>query len=97
MGAIEPHTVLGQSCQIVDAEIAAARGPVFIVWSGLSQIIEPRPHEFAYHPGIQVLHHPVIIGQIAPVADGQIVAAHLSVGVHGLHLFRYGELIYSSA
>ena len=81
MRAIEEIAVLGESGQIANAEIAGARGPVFIVRRGLAQIVVTRPHKLANHPRIIVLHHPVVIGQIAPRTILQIVAGTLAVGL----------------
>ena len=81
MRAIEEIAILGESGEIANAEIAGARGPVFIVRRGFAQIVVTRPHELSNYPRFIVLPHPVVIGQIAPRTILQIVAGTLAVGL----------------
>ena len=80
-GAVEPVAVLRQTCEVADAEIAGARGPVLVVGGGLAQIVVAGPHKLTDDVGGIVLPHPVVVGQIAPRAVLDIVAGALAVGI----------------
>ena len=64
--AVEIVAVLGQSGEVADAEIAAARRPVGVVGRGLAEIIKARPDKLPDGVVLVVLSHEVALGQIAP-------------------------------
>ena len=79
--AIEVKAILGQTSEVADAKIAAARGPVLIVGRGFTEVVVACPHKLTDDPWLIVLPDPVIVGQITPRAVFHIVAAALAIGL----------------
>ena len=80
VGTVEEVAVLGQTSQVADAKIAAARGPVLIVGRRLTQVVVARPHKLADDPRVVVLPAPVVIGEVRPRTILHVVARALAVG-----------------
>ena len=88
MDAIKVGAILGKSGEVKDAEVAAARWPVFIVGRRLAKIVEACPYEFSDNLRALVLPHPVVVGDIAPDTRLKVVAGDLAVVVGGaMHFF----------
>ena len=70
---------------------------MMVVRSRLAEIIEARPDELSYCPGIVVLHRPIVIREIRPRAELKIVTRTLQILVkwNGRHLRR--KEIFASA
>ena len=92
-GAVEPVAVLGQPCEIEDAEVAAPRGPVAVVRRRFAEVVEARPDKLPDGPGIVVLHHKVVVGQIAPRTVVDVVAVALPAGAVHRVVGHGGEVV----
>ena len=92
-GAVEPVAVLGQPCEIEDAEVAAPRGPVAVVRRRFAEVVEARPDKLPDGPGIVVLHHKVVVGQIAPRTVVYVVAVTLPAGAVHRVVGHGGEVV----
>ena len=97
MAAVEVEAILGKPGKVHDTEVTAATWPILVVWRRLAEVVETRPHKFASHPVVVVLHFPVVVGQIAPPAVFHIVAAALSVGVLLVGCYGVGEEVFATA
>ena len=97
VAAVEVEAVFWKSGKVNDAKVAAATWPILVVWRRFAEVVETRPHKFASHPVVVVLHFPVVVGQIAPPAVFHIVAAALSVGVLFVGCYGVGEEVFATA
>ena len=98
VGTIHVIAVFGQSSQVADTKIAAARRPVGVIGRGLAQIVVASPHKLADNPAVVILHLPVVVGQIAPRAILGVVTRTLAVGIGIVVVcpYPYRELVYSA-
>ena len=71
-------------------------GPVTVVGCGLTEVVDPRPDEFAHAPAVVVLTDEVVLGEVAPPAVLDVVARGLMVGVLSHGLAYDGELVHPS-
>ena len=85
MAAVEVVAILGQACEVHDAEQRGVAGPVGVVGGGFAQVVEARPGEFTDAPGQVIVLDEVVFRQVRPGAAFHIVGRGLMVGV-SLHL-----------
>ena len=95
--AIEVESVLGQTCEIHNTEVAAARRPHVAVRKVLTEIIKACPDKFSYYPRFSVLIPGIIIGNVAPRTAIQIVTRHLPVGISASVSGVYSRKMINSA
>ena len=94
---VEIVAVLGQAGQVASSEVAAAAGPVFIVWCRFAKIVLSCPYELSDGVG-QVLHgDEVLLRQVAPRAPLRVVACYLSVAVGLRHSPSDRQLVHPTA
>ena len=95
-GAIEVVSVFGQTCQVEDAEVGRATGPILIIRGWLAKIVEACPHELANHPILVILQEPILFGHIRPPACLHVVAGALTVVISFAVETLHGELVHAS-